>query len=204
MDTVDISLIAVFLIGISIVSIILWKLTKENTGRHQIYVALMTLSMVFEICAYFPQLVQNSNEGATDNIRPTFLIFATLAILCKLPGERNILKETIRENIKTKTQISQKKELLVSVPLILAQTSGLLIPIIFYITWQIQVATLNGDVGIAKKRKTACLISSIIFTVVLIGSVWWIYRGYKKEYKNVPKKARNTYTLVENTLVANM
>ena len=180
MNPVDWALIAVALLGVIVAIFIVRGIEEKQLGKHPMYIALMTLAMFFEICSFFPQIAENSNvEGATDDIRPTFLVFATVGILCRIPGECDILKKTIENTQNTQLRSHNTP----TVHLILIQLCGHFIPIFFYIVWQLQVAVHNSDVGTAKKRKDACMVTGVISTCLFLCAIWWSYSTYTSAHK---------------------
>lgn len=190
MDVVNWMLIVVSLTGLFVSILIFYNLKDVYVGRHPMDVAFMTFSLFCEISAFFPQIVENNKEvGVTNNIQPSFLGFACFAILLKIPGECSILREAIEYS---QNRDDNNKKTRLSVNLVLAQTCGYFIPILFYIIWQFQVVVHNSDEGIYKRRKTACTIIGVIASMLVCFMGWLVYYTYKSSYAKLQYKNINS------------
>lgn len=105
--------------------------------------------------------------GATNDIRPSFLILVTISFYLKLPAERNLVVQARNE---------QK-----NIDIITVQAAAIFVPVIFYIIWQFQCGFLNSGSEAARNRGTVLKWSAIFFSVASLCLIYWLFRPQKQQ-----------------------
>lgn len=164
MDSIDLAIVVVLVVGAIVAGIL--EFTTPALERPA-QVALLTLGAFFEVAAFIPQLIENQNlkSQATDDIRPSFLILVTLSFYLRLPAERRLVVEAYRTGVNKYITT--------------AQALSIFVPIIFYTTWQFQVAEYNSTEGTANNRKVVSRVSSILCVVVFVVAVFWVFSAIR-------------------------
>jgi len=160
MDNIEISLLVILSVGVVFALFLDFLLPKRE---HPFQVATLASAIVLDIAAFIPQIIENATiKGATNDIRPSFLILVTISYLMKLPAEKRLVQQA---------SVTRK-----NVDLVTVQAASIFVPVVFYIIWQFQCAYLNSGSESAEYRGTVLKWTGVLFSIFSVCLLYWLFR----------------------------
>ena len=162
MDTIEISLLVILCMGMVTAGVLEYVVPRREKPFQ---VAMLVGAIFLDIAAFVPQMIENVQvAGATDDIRPSFLILITISYFLKLPAERKLIID------------SRKAQR--NVDIVFVQAGAIFIPVIFYILWQFQCAYLSTETAV---REHVLRYTGVFFSIVTVLLVYWVFRTEKSQ-----------------------